>query len=186
MNVIGTATCIMAIAKQAECVQVCAVLCRVRSIRRIWASRPGCRRVATCLKRWPRARARVCAHSPRGLHEYRAGQTGLLRLTWDNGDRTILVNPNVGGITLGWNLNSTAEDDLYSAIEGTAMHTRVIFDRMREYGVPVRRVIHGGGIPQKNAVLNQVYANGAERARVGARVADHQFGECDLRVCRVW
>ena len=36
-----------------------------------------------------------------GLESYRAGQTGLLRMTWDNGDRTVLVNPNLGGITLG-------------------------------------------------------------------------------------
>ena len=60
---------------------------------------------------------------------------------------------------LGWNLNSTAEDDLFSAIEGTALHTRVILERMREHGVPLRRVIHGGGIPQKNEVLNRVYAS---------------------------
>src|SRR5205085_6433714 len=44
-------------------------------------------------------------------------------------------------------------------IEGTAFHTRVILERMEEHGVPVRRIINGGGIPQKNAVLNQVYAN---------------------------
>ena len=39
-----------------------------------------------------------------GLEAYRPGQTGLLRLTWDNGDRTVLVNPELGGITLGWHL----------------------------------------------------------------------------------
>ena len=95
----------------------------------------------------------------KGLEKYRAGQTGLLRMTWDNGDRTVLVNPNLRGITLGWNLQSTAQDELFAAIEGTAFHSRVIFDRMKERGVEVKRVINGGGIPQKNDVLNQVYAN---------------------------
>src|ERR1700674_1265623 len=95
----------------------------------------------------------------RGLENYRAGQTGLLRLTWDNGDRTVLVNPNLRGITFGWNLQTTAQDELFAAIEGTALHTRVILDRMEEHGVTVRRVINAGGIPQKNDVLNQVYAN---------------------------
>src|SRR6266446_99475 len=95
----------------------------------------------------------------RGLEHYRAGQTGLLRLTWDNGDRTVLVNPNLRGITFGWNLQSTAQDELFAAIEGTAFHTRVIFDRMASNGVRVKRVINAGGIPQKNNVLNQVYAN---------------------------
>jgi L-ribulokinase len=94
-----------------------------------------------------------------GLEKYRAGQTGLLRMTWDNGDRTVLVNPNLRGITLGWNLQSTAQDELFAAIEGTAFHTRVILDRMAGHGVHIKRVINAGGIPQKNDVLNQVYAN---------------------------
>ena len=71
----------------------------------------------------------------------------------------MLVNPELGGITLGWSLTHTAQDELFAAIEGTAFHTRVILERMEEHGVPIRRVINGGGIPQKNAVLNQVYAN---------------------------
>jgi L-ribulokinase len=95
----------------------------------------------------------------KGLESYRAGQTGLLRITWDNGDRTVLVNPNLRGVTLGWNLQTTAQDELFAAIEGTAFHTRVIFDRMAEHGVTVKRVINAGGVPQKNDVLNQVYAN---------------------------
>ena len=99
----------------------------------------------------------------RGLKNYRAGQTGLLRITWDNGDRTVLANPNLRGITFGWNLQTTAQDELFAAIEGTALHTRVILDRMEEHGVIVRRVINAGGIPQKNDVLNQVYANALGR-----------------------
>src|SRR5437763_6092168 len=95
----------------------------------------------------------------RELEDYRAGQTGLLRLTWDNGDRTVLVNPNLRGITLGWNLQSTAADELFAAIEGTALHTRVILDRMTSHGVTIRRVINAGGIPQKNDILNRVHAN---------------------------
>jgi len=98
-----------------------------------------------------------------GLENYRAGQTGLLRVTWDNGDRTVLVNPNLRGITLGWNLQSTAQDELFAAIEGTAFHTRIILDRMAEHGVNIKRVINAGGIPQKNNVLNQIYANVLER-----------------------
>ena len=60
---------------------------------------------------------------------------------------------------MGWRLTHTAQDELFAAIEGTAFHTQVILRRFEEHGVAVRRVINGGGIPQKNAVLNQVYAN---------------------------
>src|SRR5205814_3303627 len=98
-----------------------------------------------------------------GLEKYRAGQTGLLRMTWDNGDRTVLVNANLRGITFGWNLQSTAADELFAAIEGTALHTRVILDRMAQHGVTIKRVINAGGIPQKNDGLNRIYANALGR-----------------------
>jgi len=60
---------------------------------------------------------------------------------------------------LGWRLTHTAADELFAAIEGTAFHTRVILERMAEYGVRVDRIINGGGVPQRNPVLNRVYAN---------------------------
>jgi L-ribulokinase len=94
-----------------------------------------------------------------GLDGYRAGQTGLLRLVWDNGDRTVLVNARLGGVTLGWNLTHTPADELFAAIEGTAFHTRIVLERMAQYGTPIERVIQAGGVPQRNPVLNQVYAN---------------------------
>jgi L-ribulokinase len=71
----------------------------------------------------------------------------------------VLVNPELGGVTFGWNLLHTAQDELFAAIEGTAFHTRIILERMAEHGVPVDRVINAGGIPQNNAVLNQIYAD---------------------------
>jgi L-ribulokinase len=103
--------------------------------------------------------ASTVAELAKGLETYSAGQTGLLRMTWDNGDRTVLVNPDLAGITLGWRLTHTAQDELFAAIEGTAFHTRVILERMEEHGVPIDRIVNGGGIPQRNPVLNQVYAN---------------------------
>jgi L-ribulokinase len=163
VNVIGTSTCIIGITPSPNLVPgVCGVvqgsvhpqrtgieagLSAVGDIFNAIASRAGTD-VATLSK---------------GLENYRAGQTGLLRMTWDNGDRTVLVNPNLRGITLGWNLQSTAQDELFAAIEGTALHTRVIFDRMESKGVRVQRIINAGGIPQKNEVLNRVYANALGR-----------------------
>ena len=159
VNVVGTSTCIIGITPSVRLVPgVCGVvqgsvhpqrtgieagLSAVGDIFQSIATRAGTDVPTLC----------------RGLENYRAGQTGLLRITWDNGDRTVLVNPNLRGITFGWNLQTTAQDELFAAIEGTALHTRVILDRMEENGVIVRRVINAGGIPQKNDVLNQVYAN---------------------------
>jgi L-ribulokinase len=159
VNVIGTSTCMVAIAPEAQLVPgVCGVV--------QGSVHPGMAGVEAGLSATGdifdaiarRAGSTVAALS-KGLEHFRAGQTGLLRLTWDNGDRTVLVNPELGGVTLGWKLTHTAQDELFAAIEGTAFHTRVILERMEEHGVPVRRVINGGGVPQKNPVLNQVYAN---------------------------
>ena len=159
VNVIGTSTCIVAIAKNVDCVPgVCGV---VRG-----SAHPDYVGVEAGLSGVGNIFESIAARSGRSVEEvsvdlasYRAGQTGLLRLVWDNGDRTVLVNPNLGGVTLGWNLNHSASDELFAAIEGTAFHTRIVLERMAEHGVPINRVIHGGGIAQKNDVLNQVYAN---------------------------
>jgi L-ribulokinase len=159
VNVVGTSTCIMAISRQANLIPgVCGVV--PGSIHPdftgIEAGLSATGDIFEAIAR--RAGAKVFELSKR-VTNYAAGQTGLLRLTWDNGDRTVLVNPELGGVTLGWNLVHTAADELYAAIEGTAFHTRVILERMSEYGVPIKRVINGGGIPQKDETLNQVYAN---------------------------
>ena len=159
VNVIGTSTCIMAIAEEAGLIPgVCGVVQGSihPKMAGIEAGLSATGDIFDAIAK--RANSTVAVLSD-GLANYRAGQTGLLRLTWDNGDRTVLVNPELGGVTFGWNLTHTAEDELFAAIEGTAFHTRVILDRLESGGVPINRVINGGGIPQKNEVLNRVYAN---------------------------
>jgi L-ribulokinase len=159
VNVVGTSTCIMAIGNEPSLIPgVCGVV--QGSIHPSFTGiEAGLSATGDIFEAIARRASTSVAELSKGLENYRAGETGLLRLTWDNGDRTVLVNPELGGITLGWRLTTTAQDELFAAIEGTACHTRVILERMEEHGVPVRRIINGGGIPQKNAVLNQVYAN---------------------------
>jgi L-ribulokinase len=159
VNVVGTSTCIMAIGEKPALIPgVCGVV--PGSIHPAYAGiEAGLSATGDIFEAIARRAGASVAELSRGLEQYRAGSTGLLRLTWDNGDRTVLVNPELGGVCLGWRLTHTAQDELFAAIEGTAFHTRVILERFEEHGVAVRRVINGGGIPQKNAVLNQVYAN---------------------------
>jgi L-ribulokinase len=159
VNVVGTSTCIIGISDEAQLVPgVCGVVQGSVDPARTGIE-AGLSATGDIFEAIARRAGTTVAELSKGLEQYRAGETGLLRLTWDNGDRTVLVNPELGGVTLGWRLTHTAADELFAAIEGTAFHTRVILERMEEHGVPVRRVINGGGIPQKNAVLNQVYAN---------------------------
>jgi L-ribulokinase len=159
VNVVGTSTCIMAIADRPALIPgVCGVVAGSIHPEKTGVE-AGLSATGDIFDAIARRAGTTVAQLSAGLETYRAGQTGLLRLTWDNGDRTVLVNPELSGITLGWRLTTTAQDELFAAIEGTAFHTRVILERMEEHGVPVRRIVNGGGIPQKNAVLNQVYAN---------------------------
>ena len=158
-NVIGTSTCIIGISSQARLVPgVCGVV-KGSVHPKFTGIEAGLSATGDIFNAIATRAGTTVAELSRGLEEYRAGQTGLLRMTWDNGDRTVLVNANLRGITLGWNLQHTAQDELFAAIEGTAFHTRVILDRMAEHGTTIERVINAGGIPQKNAVLNQIYAN---------------------------
>ena len=159
VNVVGTSTCIIAMSSRTQLVPgVCGVV--PGSVHpRFTGIEAGLSATGDIFEAIARRAGITVAALSEGLEQYRAGQTGLLRLTWDNGDRTVLVNPELGGVTLGWNLLHTAQDELFAAIEGTAFHTRVILERMAEHGVPVERVINAGGVPQRNAVLNQVYAN---------------------------
>ena len=158
-NVIGTATCVIAMSADPQLVPgVCGVV--PGSVHpKFTGIEAGLSASGDLFEAIARRAGKSVGELSQGMETYRGGQTGLLRLTWDNGDRTVLVNAKLGGVTLGWNMVSTAQDELFAAIEGTALHTRITLDRMAEHGVPVERLIHAGGIPQKNPVLNQVYAN---------------------------
>lgn len=159
VNVIGTSTCIIGLSDKPSLVPgVCGVVPGSvdPAMTGIEAGLSAVGDIFDAIARRAGTTARELAQ---GIVTYRAGQTGLLRMTWDNGDRTVLVNPELGGVTLGWHLTSTPQDELFAAIEGTAFHTRVILNRMAEHGTAVERIINGGGIPQRNDTLNQVYAN---------------------------
>jgi L-ribulokinase len=159
VNVVGTSTCIIAMSDDTRLIPgVCGVVPGSVHPAKTGVE-AGLSATGDIFEAIARRAGKSVGELSAGLETFRAGQTGLLRLTWDNGDRTVLVNPELGGITFGWNLTHSAQDELFAAIEGTAFHTRVILERMEQNGVPIHRVINAGGIPQKNEVLNRVYAN---------------------------
>jgi L-ribulokinase len=159
VNVIGTSTCIIGLSRSTQLVPgVCGVV-PGSVYPQMTGIEAGLSATGDVFDAIARRAGVPLAELSKRIENYRAGETGLLRMDWDNGDRTVLVNPELGGMTLGWNLTHMPEDELFAAIEGTAFHTRIILERMEQHGVEIRRVINGGGIPQRNALLNQVYAN---------------------------
>ncbi len=87
------------------------------------------------------------------------GASGLLALDWNNGNRTILVDQRLTGLLLGQTLYTTQAEIYRALIEATAFGARAIIERIKEYGVPINRIVCSGGIAEKNRMLMQIYAD---------------------------
>jgi L-ribulokinase len=87
------------------------------------------------------------------------GQSGLLALDWNNGNRTILVDQRLTGLLVGQTLHTRPEEIYRALIEATAFGALTIINRFEEYGVKVSEVINCGGIAEKNPLLMQIYAD---------------------------
>lgn len=97
------------------------------------------------------------------------GQSGLLALDWNNGNRTVLVDQRLTGLMLGQTLHTSRAEIYRALIEATAFGARAIVERIVEYGVPVKRIVCSGGIAAKNPLLMQIYAD---------------VTDCEMRVSR--
>ena len=95
----------------------------------------------------------------RAAKKLKAGESGLLALDWNNGNRTILVDVRLSGMLLGQTLHTTPEEIYRALIEATGFGALVIIDRIEEYGVKVREVVNCGGLAVKNSLMMQIYAD---------------------------
>ena len=99
------------------------------------------------------------------------GQSGLLALDWNNGNRTILVDQRLTGLLMGQTLHTKPEEIYRALIEATAFGALTIINRFEEYGVKINEVINCGGIAEKNPLLMQIYADITNREMKIARSA---------------
>ncbi|MFH1616718.1 MAG: ribulokinase [Planctomycetota bacterium] len=91
--------------------------------------------------------------------QLKPGQSGLLALDWNNGNRTVLVDQRLSGLLLGQTLHTKPEEIYRALIEATAFGALTIINRFEEYGCKVNEVINCGGIAEKNPLLMQIYAD---------------------------
>ncbi len=106
-----------------------------------------------------------------GIHEwlekraatYKPGETGLLALDWWNGNRSVLVDTDLTGLMIGYTLLTKPEEIYRALLEATAFGTRKIIDAFVENGVKVEELYACGGLPQKNKLLMQIYADVTNR-----------------------
>ena len=87
------------------------------------------------------------------------GETGLLALDWWNGTRSVLVDTHLSGLMLGATLDTTPPDIYRALIESIAFGTRVIIENFERYGIPVEELCACGGMPEKNTLLMQIFAD---------------------------
>ena len=87
------------------------------------------------------------------------GESGLLALDWNNGNRTILVDVRLTGLLMGQTLHTQPHEIYRALMEATGFGALTIIDRIEEYGVPVREVVNCGGLASKSALMMQMYAD---------------------------
>ena len=103
------------------------------------------------------------ANLTREAQRLKPGESGLLALDWNNGNRTILVDPLLCGLLIGQTLHTTAAEIYRALIEATAFGALTIIKRFEEYGVAVHEVVNCGGIAEKNPFVMQIYADVCNR-----------------------
>jgi L-ribulokinase len=99
----------------------------------------------------------------RAAEKLRPGESGLLALDWNNGNRTILVDPLLVGLLVGQTLHTSAPEIYRALVEATAFGALRIINRFEEYGVAVKEVVNCGGIAEKNPFVMQIYADVCDR-----------------------
>ncbi|HVJ69833.1 MAG TPA: FGGY family carbohydrate kinase, partial [Caulifigura sp.] len=120
VNVIGTSTCVMAITEKTTLIPGVFGVVEGSIHPDYTGIEAGLSAAGDLFDAIARRSGMPLNELTKAIESYRVGQTGLLRLAWDNGDRCILSNPHLGGVTFGWNLQHTAADELFAAIESTA------------------------------------------------------------------
>ena len=109
--------------------------------------------------------------------ELEPGESGLLALDWWNGNRSVLVDADLSGLMIGMTLATQAPEMYRALIEATAFGTRTIIDAFEAGGIKIDRVVACGGLPERNRMLMQIYADVTGRSlRVAASAQTPALG----------
>jgi L-ribulokinase len=87
------------------------------------------------------------------------GASGLLALDWWNGNRSVLVDADLSGLLVGMTLATQAHEIYRALIEATAFGTRVIIEAFEAGGIRIDQVVACGGLPERNRLVMQVFAD---------------------------
>lgn len=91
--------------------------------------------------------------------QLKPGESGLVALDWWNGNRSVLVDVDLSGLLLGATLATKPEEIYRALIEATAYGTRVIIENFETHDIPVADIVATGGLPGRNKLLMQIFAD---------------------------
>lgn len=91
--------------------------------------------------------------------EKKPGESGLVALDWINGVRSTLMNFELSGLVMGLTMDTAPEDIYRALLESSAFGAWKILKATIDEGVRIERVWASGGIPLKNPLLMQIYAD---------------------------
>ena len=166
VKIIGTSTCDIAIAPTSAAVGDVPGICGIVDgsvMPGYYGIEAGQSAVGDLLRWW----VDVICQGDDALHvqlteeaaQLRPGESGLLALDWNNGNRTILVDPRLTGLLIGQTLHTNRAEVYRAIIEATAFGARAIVERLTERGIPIDRIVNCGGIAEKNPLFMQIYAD---------------------------
>ncbi|MPZ20531.1 MAG: ribulokinase [Luteitalea sp.] len=166
VKIIGTSTCDCAIAPARERMADIPGICGIVNgsiMPGYYGLEAGQSAVGDILKWWAEGvcQGREALHDELSIEAARLqpGESGLLALDWNNGNRTILVDPRLTGLVVGQTLHTSRAEIYRALIEATAFGARAIIERLKDYSVPIERVVCCGGIAEKNPLFMQIYAD---------------------------
>jgi len=166
VKVIGTSTCDCAVVpatkKIADIPGICGIV-KGAILPGFYGVEAGQSAVGDIFKWWVggvcKGDSKLYAALEKEASAQKPGESGLLALDWNNGNRTILVDPMLTGLLVGTTLHTTRAEIYRALIEATAFGARAIVERIEKFGVPVKRIVCAGGIAEKSPLLMQIYAD---------------------------
>ncbi len=120
--------------------------------------------VKNCL---PEEYTRAASSEGVNIHKYlreraqklSVGESGLLYLDWQNGNRSILADSSLSGALFGLTLRTRPEDIYRALIEGTVFGARTIIENFEKNGIRIKKIIASGGIAEKDELFMQICAD---------------------------
>lgn len=166
VKIIGTSTCDCAIVRLENNPGTNPGVCGIVEgsiLPRVYGIEAGQSAVGDLFKWWVegvcQGRADLHGQLTKEAEALEPGQSGLLALDWNNGNRTVLVDQRLTGLILGQTLHSSRAEIYRALVEATAFGARAILERLRKCGTRIDTIICAGGIAEKNAMLMQIYAD---------------------------